>query len=129
LDQHGEVACLVEGEVAGDVGAAAGDAGPAGDGRVELRRGDDLVVEHDREPPARVAGLVAGDLAGELLPGAGVAELDADPPARPALRVAVLAGVGDAVAADGGRAELEQLAALVLQRVLGVLVAFLDDTL
>ena len=40
-----------------------------GDRRVDLRRGDDLVVEHDRDPALRVVRRRAGGGAGELLPG------------------------------------------------------------
>ena len=64
-------------------GGAAADADVAGDGRVDLGRGDDLVVEHDRDAALGVAGRVAGRLAGDVGPGVAAlaAEVDGDEPA------------------------------------------------
>ncbi|GAA2836711.1 hypothetical protein GCM10020220_026960 [Nonomuraea rubra] len=106
------------GEGAGDLGAAAGDAGAARDGGVERRRGDDLLVEHDGDAAPGVVLGPAGRVARELAPGGLLAEVEAHPPAGAALGVALLGGVAYPVAGDGGGAELEQAAVLVAYRLL-----------
>src|SRR5699024_7272940 len=118
LDQHGQVlrALLVEGG-AGDGGRAAGLADVAGGVLVDLGRGDDLVVQHDRDAPRRLALIGAGGLAGEVGPGlfALALELDVDLPLGVRGRVEHGFGAGDLGALDLGLAELELAALLVGQ--------------
>ncbi len=85
--RDGELVGGLDGEAAGDRGGAAQDR------LADLRRGDDDIVEDDRE---RLADILLGD-PGEAL-AAGTVE--ADPDRGLALLVIVLDGVGDLLAGD-----------------------------
>lgn len=127
VHEQRELLRLVAGEGTGDLRGPARDARTARHRRVDLRRGDDLVVEDDGHPALRVARRVAGGLTCQPGPALAVLEVDGDVPAGAALRIEAGRGALDVLAAEGGPAEVQQLARLVGQHALSrreLLVAF-----
>ncbi len=124
LDQDGQVLGLVRGEVAGDLRATTGHADAALDLRDDLGRGDDLLVQHDRDPAVRCTHLRTGGLRGQAaprVPTVGALEVDRDVPAGALGRVVGRLGPRDLVTLHGGRAEDQPLAGLVGDDRLAVL--------
>jgi hypothetical protein len=68
-DEQRQVTSLGRGEPAGDLGGPTGNPHVAGDLRIDLWGRDDLVVQHDGDPPGRVTRRGAGRLSRQLRPG------------------------------------------------------------
>ncbi len=126
LDEQREIAGLVGAEGAGDLRGAGREAHVAADGRGDLGRGDDPVVEDDGDPPPFVLSGMAGGFAGHPgpVPARALVEVEGDGPAYALLGVEGGPGVLDARAGEPGRAEGERAALLVGQRQPGGLALF-----
>ena len=113
LDQGARSWAWLVGEVAGDVGGV-GDAAAAGHG--DVGRGDDVVVEHDRDPVLGALG--AGGLAAELAERVGALAVEVDVDDLQPTVCLRLRGLGavDLVALQRGRAELDDVALVGGQR-------------
>src|SRR5690606_1269476 len=106
----------------GDLGGAAGDAHLAGDRGVDLRRGDDLVVEDDGDAALGVALRVARGLPGQVGPVLVVLEVHGDEPARGVLLVEARLGVLDVLTGHLRGREPQTLTVLVGQDALALVV-------